>query len=275
MFGNARMILDKARGRSAFVLLLAAAAASRPQLTAVLDRVLGLFAKRGEVPYSYSIGDATRTAYLRLAHRRSDLQSALELAVGDCYELSRIRSPDLIVDAGANVGLFTLAASALWPDATIIVVEPSPENLEAIRRNLALNSIRNNVHVVEAALTETGEDVEFYVRDSNQGSLEADIPYERVLRLPGRRLSDILRQHQGSKLLLKLDIEGSEIGVLRECRPLLDTYPEATIVLELHQKPVAEPILHDIFAGSSFRLEKYQEGENEAHYRITKAAVKA
>lgn len=270
MFGNAQMILDKARGRSALVLLLAAAATSRPRLAGILDRALGLFARAGAVNYSYKIGGAARNASLRLAHRRSDLQSALELAVGDCYQLSRVPAPDLIVDAGANVGLFTLAASALWPDAVIVVVEPSPDNLAAIRRNLAANQIRNRIEFVEAALTETGEDVQFYVRDSNQGSLDDNIPYNGVLRLHGERLSDILRRHRGSKLLLKLDIEGSEIGVLRECRPLLETYSEATIVLELHNKPAAEPILHQIFAGPLFQLDKYQEGQNEAHYRITK-----
>ena len=48
----------------------------------------------------------------------------------------RVHSGDIVLDAGANVGVFT--RKALWAGASkIIAIEPGPENLECLRRNFA------------------------------------------------------------------------------------------------------------------------------------------
>jgi hypothetical protein len=64
---------------------------------------------------------------------RSDLQSALELGVDDCYCLGRLKEPEFVVDGGGNTGLFTLAACARWPKASIVVCEPVPANLKILK----------------------------------------------------------------------------------------------------------------------------------------------
>ena len=47
-----------------------------------------------------------------------------------------IRRGDIVLDAGANVGVFT--RKALWAGASkVIAIEPAPENLECLRRNFA------------------------------------------------------------------------------------------------------------------------------------------
>jgi FkbM family methyltransferase len=48
----------------------------------------------------------------------------------------RVRQGDIVLDAGANVGVFT--RKALWAGAAkVIAIEPGPENLECLRRNFA------------------------------------------------------------------------------------------------------------------------------------------
>src|SRR6202008_4958913 len=47
-----------------------------------------------------------------------------------------IRRGDVVLDAGANVGVFT--RKALWAGAAkVIAIEPGPENLECLRRTFA------------------------------------------------------------------------------------------------------------------------------------------
>src|ERR1035441_10382102 len=49
---------------------------------------------------------------------------------------TRIRRGDIVLDAGANVGVFT--RKSLWAGAAkVIAIEPGPENLECLRRNFA------------------------------------------------------------------------------------------------------------------------------------------
>src|SRR5436190_19536395 len=55
----------------------------------------------------------------------------------------------IIVDAGANIGIAALAFATQFPDARIVAVEPDPQNVEMLRRNLGG---RPNCIVVEAAI---------------------------------------------------------------------------------------------------------------------------
>ena len=49
---------------------------------------------------------------------------------------NRIRPGDVVLDAGANIGVFT--RKALWAGASkVVAIEPAPENLECLQRNFA------------------------------------------------------------------------------------------------------------------------------------------
>ena len=61
-----------------------------------------------------------------------------------CYErplfdfiVANVKPGDVFVDIGANVGQFSLLAASLG--ATVHAFEPSPDNMEALKRNLDLN----------------------------------------------------------------------------------------------------------------------------------------
>lgn len=45
--------------------------------------------------------------------------------------------PKYILDAGANVGMSTLLFKSLWPDATVVSLEPDPSNFDMLKRNTA------------------------------------------------------------------------------------------------------------------------------------------
>lgn len=59
----------------------------------------------------------------------------MEICENDVYRLKEVPfTPDVVLDIGANVGVFTSYARFLFPLAKIVAVEPDPENWEHLTR---------------------------------------------------------------------------------------------------------------------------------------------
>lgn len=87
-------------------------------------------------------------------NRHSDYSSFYQVFVENSYPnlLSLLNDGDMVIDAGANAGVFTVMASYLVGESgRIIAVEPDPENLATLKKNIEINSLKN-VEVVEKAL---------------------------------------------------------------------------------------------------------------------------
>ena len=53
------------------------------------------------------------------------------------YDIEFSFTPDVIIDAGANVGLFSIVMKSKFPAAKIICIEPDKDNCGLLRKNLA------------------------------------------------------------------------------------------------------------------------------------------
>jgi len=258
-FSRAKTIMQNASGLTAAKLLLAAARQNRKWLDGIAMGALGLMSKDGDLPYSYTCFGARRKAFLRLPHVDSDLESALELAVGDCYRLARLPDPDLIIDGGANTGMFSLAAAARWPKAKIVALEPVPDNIATVHKHLALNGLEGRVEVQEAALGGEVGSLDFYVREANQGSFDGSLPYQSVIKVALRPLRDVLAGRTYQRLLIKLDIEGAERDVLRAY--FQDGAPRNVIVvMEVHDIPYNKSFVEELAAKNNLALEFFALG---------------
>lgn len=138
-----------------------------------------------------------------------------EVVVEDCYGMFSYREraePRVIVDIGANFGVFSKLCSLLFPEADIYAYEPHPAALGWLERNAADTRIR----VIPRAVRERAGIVRFNTSyDSTLGHVTKDgalaincIGAAEVAE--GRRID-----------LLKMDCEGSEWSILRE-RTLLE-----------------------------------------------------
>ena len=166
----------------------------------------------------------------------------------------------LIVDCGANVGLFSLWAAARAPSCRILAIEPSTRTFELLKRNLDERGASGRVSTVCAAVGGTdGAEASLTWFASMPGNStlhpeaaerDAAVAFrperrEAMLRAPGtcvercpmRTLSALLaeaanerslrrqrRHHHQQQLtqqplptiaLLKVDVEGSEVDLLR------------------------------------------------------------
>lgn len=122
-------------------------------------------------------------------------------------------APTEIIDAGANIGLFSVMMAERFPDCRIIALEVERSNFELLRRNVA--PYPNIIPMQRALWRSSG-----YVRITDPTAQEnaftvvettADDPHA----IAAVSVDALMAELDCSELgLLKMDIEGSELEVL-------------------------------------------------------------
>jgi FkbM family methyltransferase len=142
------------------------------------------------------------------------------------FLIQRTKPGTTAVDAGANVGLFTIPlARAVGSAGTVLAFEPSPDNVERLRRNIALNAL-TNVAVYEAALGETCGKA--WLQVEGDPAYHALLPagseqHDGVVQVNILRLDDAwIDAGRPLVSVVKVDVEGSEGRVLRGAEALLE-----------------------------------------------------
>jgi FkbM family methyltransferase len=138
-----------------------------------------------------------------------------------------------VVDVGANIGFFSIvAARAAGPSGRVLAFEPVTGTRAALEQNVALNGLTNVVIRSQALAAETGV-ATFYrgpAEDTGLASLRA-LATGGTLHIQTCRFDDIY-DHVSPVALVKIDVEGAELGVLQGMRATLARYmPD--IVLEV------------------------------------------
>jgi FkbM family methyltransferase len=140
-------------------------------------------------------------------------ESVLEFELGkilfeDCYHLGRIRGPvKTVLDVGANVGLFSVAARHFFPDAAIHAYEPNATLDPYLKSHCEPLSVRYHltgigVSAGRASLTLRENSLHTVLEPGNDGEITLTSFREAIDRLGG------------SVDVLKLDCEGAEWTLL-------------------------------------------------------------
>jgi FkbM family methyltransferase len=148
-----------------------------------------------------------------------------------------VRPGATVVDVGANIGYNAIHAARLaGPRGRVFAIEPTPDNLEVLRRNLAAASLANVV-VAPVAAGRTAGRRKLFVRGARSAvnSLFAESCYATVtdvLEVPVVSLDELV---EGTADVVKIDVEGAELDVLEGMPRLLNASTCAQIV-EWHPK---------------------------------------
>jgi FkbM family methyltransferase len=166
---------------------------------------------------------------------------------------------EVIVDCGANIGVFALYATAVAPKARVFAVEPFPSTFEDLCGNVNLNSLDERVMCIRAALAAGDGKVNMYA--------EAHVPSQarQVIQPSGSdtvsvsalSLSSLLTRIGVGKVdLLKMDIEGSEHPALLSADPS-DLARVKRLSVEYHQTGPKGPLfVHIESAGFVLRHDR-------------------
>ncbi len=274
-FQNVGPIFGIGSPLSSLKLLPAAAASSRPRSRELCHRLLQPFLHEGEFSIRYRCYERYLTAMLRMGDLSADFLSVKELALGDVYQVERGFKPDLVIDGGGNIGLFTLRAWAMTPPGKpaprMIVVEPVPRNIAQIRKHLALNGI--DAEVLPNCLGGTAREITFYCRAANESSFDPALPYDSSTAIGVLRLQDVVGTTGAERILIKLDIEGMEIEVLDAYVP--QERRAVYVVGELHDVKKNTAPLETIFASNGWTCELFDVDTETASFRACSPAAVA
>jgi FkbM family methyltransferase len=132
--------------------------------------------------------------------------------------LTRLSESGVYVDVGANVGALALAIAAQRPAARIVCIEADPEIADTLRRNVTENE-RSNVTIIDCLAGPVANSVVPFYRapahSFGMGSIGPQFGTPPVT-LRQRPLDDVLDELAIDDVdIVKLDVEGSELGVLR------------------------------------------------------------
>jgi FkbM family methyltransferase len=273
-FENVSSILQMGSVSSSFKLLLIAASSSRPQYRTLCFKLLQPFIKDGEISLRYRCHGRYLQSFVRLSDLSSDLLGALELSVKDTYNLDLGFQPDLVIDGGGNIGLFTLRAAAATTSicdfpVKFVICEPLPRNIEQIRKHIDVNKIP--AEIMAGCLGGTHRSIPFYCREAIHSSFDPCKPYTSVIDMPVYTLKDAIGSFPAKRILIKLDIEGMEIEALdsfvpSERRPVY-------IVGELHSFAVNASIMERIFRENGWKFEFSSIANDHANFRACSPAA--
>jgi FkbM family methyltransferase len=152
-----------------------------------------------------------------------------------CYGELRLPSRALVMDVGANIGLFALFVKRRQPDATVVAFEPVAYSADILRRNMELHGL-SDVSVHTCALgssRDTAAPFTYYpalpgnstqhpqLKQLQQTILARTYPARWVDRLHQGHAVTVVVERLSTYLdngravdLLKVDVEGAELDVL-------------------------------------------------------------
>ncbi|MFF6786838.1 FkbM family methyltransferase [Streptomyces sp. NPDC012510] len=158
---------------------------------------------------------------------------------------SRLAPGDLVIDAGAHTGYFTLLASRLvGPAGRVVAIEPSPAFHQALTANIEANGC-GNVRTVHAAVSDAPGRMTFYLeRATNLGGTTAVRPHtvEASFEAEAAPLPALLTEDElVAASLIKIDIEGGEAAAVRGLAPVLHRLRhDAELVIEVTPRTLAK-----------------------------------
>lgn len=190
--------------------------------------ISGLGGARLQVPLRI----AGKRQHVTLRPAAGDLAVLYEIFTRNAYAVApEVLDPSrvqVIVDAGAHIGMASLYFADRYRDARILSIEPNPENFALLKANTAGEP---RITPVEACLTGLPDQQVFIATAGLAWSFQKNAAGQGE-KVPGYSMDQLCAAHGISQIdLLKLDIEGGEEDVL--AHPQFLSYVRV-IVAELH-----------------------------------------
>ncbi|HWX96130.1 MAG TPA: FkbM family methyltransferase [Solirubrobacteraceae bacterium] len=211
-------------------------------------------ARRHALPILVGAGRGLRVRFDDSALTRA--VSRAEAPVEEVF-LSLLAPGAVVFDVGANIGWYSLlAARAVGPTGTVIAFEPSVRNAALVQANAATNGLLN-VKTIPAAVTDEDGWATFLDNGSLEGRLSKHYSEAQAKRRESHQReprgsfvvpvlsldSWIPHSGVGSPSVVKIDVEGAEVGVIRGMTETLRS-SGPTLIIELHgtQSEVADAL---------------------------------
>lgn len=165
-----------------------------------------------------------------------------EIIDDEIYRFNTKQEQPVIIDCGANMGVSVLFFAKEYPTAKIIAFEPEEEIFDILQKNKESYQF-SNVELNKKAVWDSETTLEFFTDHGMGGSVENTFKRQKPAIVQTVRLADFL---QTPVAMLKLDIEGAEYTVLKDCEPYFKNVEN--IFVEYHSFEKKEQHLEELLS---------------------------
>jgi FkbM family methyltransferase len=170
-----------------------------------------------------------------------------------CYEVSKmaavkrfVKPGGVFIDAGGNKGDFALLAAMLTgKEGKVVCFEPEPNNCDWIKQSIMLNGYQN-VALQEVALSNYNGTAQLNIgRNSGEHTLLRNQRGRNFGAITVRTatLDSSLESLAVTTVnVMKVDVEGAEMSVLKGARGTLLANPQITLLIDIHPFLGVDPV---------------------------------
>jgi len=149
------------------------------------------------------------------------------------FTLRYLRPTDTVADVGANIGIYSLLAARAVPQGRVLAFEPNPITAERMLTNLRLNGL-DNVRLRASAVGSRAGSATLTARLGPGDHIALDRSSEvETITVPLTTL-DAAVERAAPVSLIKIDVEGFELEVLRGATDLLGRDDPPAWIIEVN-----------------------------------------
>jgi len=193
------------------------------------------------------------------------------------------REPRTVIDVGANRGQFALLCARRWPEAHLVCVEPLHKPRATLARALRHH---DRLEVRDLALADRSGVSTMHVSRADDSSSLLPITATQVAVFPGTeearrvdvrtaRLDEAIAPGSLERpVLLKLDVQGSELAVLRGATGLLGEIDSVLVECSFATLYAGQALADDVLRflhGQGFRLTNIVNPTTDEHGNVIQA----
>lgn len=188
---------------------------------------------------------------LFLVDSASFLSMYNEIFEQQIYKFTTKNQQPIIIDCGANIGISVLYFKQLYPNSQIIAFEPDKNIFNILQENINIFDL-SNVELHNKAVWSSETVLEFMSEGADGGRVTQIESEKEKYQVLTARLRDYLSRPVD---FVKLDIEGAETEVIKDCKDLL--FKVNNLFIEYHSfvnEPQSLHIILNILYEAGFRL---------------------
>ncbi len=149
----------------------------------------------------------------KIREKIGDIDIFKEIVIEDEYRIKNVlKEGEIILDIGANIGLFSLCASNMINNIKVYAFEPFKDNFKILKENIKLNKSNNIIPQMSALSDSNGKGFLFISHENTGAHSIYDKGNMNKKIIKTETLTSALERTKAN--FLKIDCEGAEYKIL-------------------------------------------------------------
>lgn len=152
-----------------------------------------------------------------------------------------LKSNSIFIDVGANIGVYTILAAAKIKKGRIYSFEPIPSVFNILYQNIRINNLNDRVTVIEKVVSDKNGHEKFVIQDISEYSHISSNQTSKSVLMPAVKLDDFCLKEKINFIdVVKIDVEGEELKVLRGLENYLKSGKIRVLIIEFNSNQVID-----------------------------------